>query len=262
MENTVKNEKPILLLHDVSIRYISGDFKEIGIKEFLIRKITRNYKVKEFWADKNITFSINRGDMLGIIGTNGAGKSTLLKAISGIMRPTKGRVECHGKIAALLELGSGFDGDLTVKENTYLRGAMLGYTKKFMDETYKDIIAFAELEEYEDRAFKHLSSGMKSRLAFSIASLVEPDILILDEVLAVGDGGFRAKSEAKMKSIISGGATTILVSHSMAQVRAMCNKVLWLDHGKQIAFGGDVNGICDEYETYLKTKVLPNKDSK
>ena len=251
------NTQPILSLDNVSIRYISGDFKEIGIKEFLLRKITRNYKVTEFWADRHVTFSINRGDMLGIIGTNGAGKSTLLKAVSGIMRPTEGSVYCGGKIAALLELGSGFDGDLTVRENTYLRGAMLGYTKRFMDETYEQIIAFAELEEYQDRAFKHLSSGMKSRLAFSIASLVNPDILILDEVLSVGDGAFRKKSEAKMKSIINGGATTILVSHSMPQVRSMCNKILWLDHGRQVAFGDDVKGILDAYEKFLQDKVLP-----
>jgi len=249
--------EPILSLDNVSIRYITGDFKEIGIKEYIIRKLTRNYKVTEFWADRHVTFTLNRGDMLGIIGTNGAGKSTLLKAVSGIMRPTEGTVWLGGKIAALLELGSGFDGDLTVKENTYLRGAMLGYTKKFMDETYKDIIAFAELEEYEERAFKHLSSGMKSRLAFSIASLVNPDILILDEVLSVGDGAFRQKSEAKMRSIINGGATTILVSHSMPQVRSMCNKILWLDHGRQIAFGDDVKGICDAYEKFLKDKILP-----
>ena len=183
MENTKNNDTlPILELNDVSIRYITGDFKEIGIKEFFLRKITGKYKVTEFWADRHVTFSLMRGDMLGIIGTNGAGKSTLLKAVSKIMVPTEGTVECRGKIAALLELGSGFDGDLTVKENTYLRGAMLGYTKKFMDETYLDIIRFAELEDYQDRAFKHLSSGMKSRLAFSIASLVNPDILILDEV--------------------------------------------------------------------------------
>ena len=251
------NTQPILSLDNVSIRYITGDFKEIGIKEFVMRKLTRNYKVTEFWADRHVTFSINRGDMLGIIGTNGAGKSTLLKAVSGIMRPTEGLVTCNGKIAALLELGSGFDGDLTVKENTYLRGAMLGYTKKFMDDTYDDIISFAELEEYQERAFKHLSSGMKSRLAFSIASLVNPDILILDEVLSVGDGSFRAKSEAKMKSIIGGGATTILVSHSIPQVRSMCNKILWLDHGRQVAFGDDVKGLCDAYEKFLQDKILP-----
>ena len=251
------NNTPILTCKNVSIRYITGDFRSIGIKEYVIRRLTRNYKVTEFWADRHINFSINRGDMLGIIGTNGAGKSTLLKAISGIMRPTEGYVDLRGKIAALLELGSGFDGDLTVKENTYLRGAMLGYTKRFMDDTYDSIIDFAELKDFEDKPFKHLSSGMKSRLAFSIASLVNPDILILDEVLSVGDGAFRQKSEAKMKSIISGGATTILVSHSMSQVRSMCNKILWLDHGKQIEFGDDVKGICDRYEEYLKTKKLP-----
>jgi len=175
------------------------------------------------------------------------------------MRPTEGYVDCRGKIAALLELGSGFDGDLTVKENTFLRGAMLGYTKEFMLKTYSDIISFAELEEFEDRPFKQLSSGMKSRLAFSIASLVDPDILILDEVLSVGDGAFRKKSEEKMRSIIGGGATTILVSHSIAQVRSMCNKILWLDRGKQVAFGSAVNLILDEYEKYLKTKILPEE---
>ena len=249
---------PILACQDVSIRYITGDFKEIGLKEFVLRKITRKYKVEEFWADRHISFSLRRGDMLGIIGTNGAGKSTLLKAISGIMRPTEGFVLCRGKVAALLELGSGFDGDLTVKENTYLRGAMLGYTRRFMDEAYQGIIAFAELEEFQDKAFKHLSSGMKSRLAFSIASLVNPDILILDEVLSVGDGAFRKKSEEKMRSIISGGATTILVSHSIGQVRSMCNKVLWLDHGKQIAFSSDVEGVCNAYEKFLSTKILPD----
>ena len=256
-EKTVSQNQPILALDHVSIRYMKGDFKEIGIKEFFVRKLTGRYHVTEFWADRDVTFSINRGDMLGIIGTNGAGKSTLLKAISGIMVPTEGSVSCNGKIAALLELGSGFDGEMTVKENTYLRGAMLGYTKKFMDDTYEDIIRFAELEEFQDTPFKHLSSGMKSRLAFAIASLVNPDILILDEVLSVGDGAFRQKSEAKMKSIIQGGATTILVSHSIAQVRSMCNKILWLDRGKQITFGDDVKRICDAYEEYLKTKVLP-----
>ena len=190
--------------------------------------------------------------MLGIMGTNGAGKSTLLKAVTGIMEPTKGRIIRNGKVSALLELASGFDGDLTVKENAYLRGAMLGYTRKFMDGTYPYIIEFAELKEFEDYPFKQLSSGMKSRLAFAIASLVKPEILILDEVLSVGDGAFRAKSEAKMREIIKGGATTILVSHSIAQVRTMCNKVLWLEKGRQIAFTDDVEGACDCYEEYLR----------
>lgn len=259
MQQDNVNTPPILACRDVSIRYRTGDFREIGIKEYIIRKITRKYKTREFFADRHISFEINRGDMLGIIGSNGAGKSTLLKAVSGIMRPTEGSVECRGRIAALLELGSGFDGDLTVKENTYLRGAMLGYTKKFMKEAYAEIISFAELDEFQDTPFKQLSSGMKSRLAFSIASLVNPDILILDEVLSVGDGAFRKKSEEKMRSIIKGGATTILVSHSMAQVRSMCNKILWLDHGNQIAFGSDVKGICDAYEKFLETKILPTE---
>ena len=235
----------ILEVNNVSVRYITGDFKDIGLKEYVVRRLKHNYHVKEFWADKNITFSLEKGDMLGIIGTNGAGKSTLLKAISGIMEPTEGYVRREGTIAALLELASGFDGDLTVKENTYLRGAMLGYTRKFMDEMYEQIIDFAELREFEHRPFKQLSSGMKSRLAFAIASLVQPDILILDEVLSVGDGAFRKKSEAKMREILSSGATTILVSHSLSQVRQLCSKILWLHKGRQIAFGDDVQGICD-----------------
>lgn len=248
------SKSPILSLEGVSIKYITGDFKEIGIKEFILRKLLGRYREEEFFAVRDVTFSIERGDMLGIIGANGAGKSTLLKAVSGIMIPTAGRVHIGGRISALLELGSGFDGELTVRENTYLRGAMLGYTRAFMDERYADIIAFAELSDFEERAFKQLSSGMKARLAFSIASLVDPDILILDEVLSVGDGGFREKSERKMKSIISGGATTILVSHSIGDVRGMCNKVLWLERGRQVAFGEDVEGICDEYERFLGTK--------
>ena len=241
----------ILTVDNVSIRYMIGDFRNIGLKEYIMRRLKKDYYMQEFWADQNISFSLEEGDMLGIIGINGAGKSTLLKAVSGIMKPTTGSVERHGTIAALLELGSGFDGDLTVRENTYLRGAMLGYTRKFMDKTYEQIIEFAELAEFQDRPFRQLSSGMKSRLAFSIASLVKPDILILDEVLSVGDAGFRAKSEAKMKEIINGGATTILVSHSIEQVREMCTKVLWLHKGQQIAFGDDVQGICDQYQSFL-----------
>ena len=245
---------------NVSIRYITGDFKDIGLKEYFIRKLKHEYHVTEFWADRHVTFELEPGDMLGIIGSNGAGKSTLLKAISGIMVPTEGSVQCNGKIAALLELASGFDGDLTVRENTYLRAAMLGYNRAFVDATYDAIIDFAELRGFEDRPFKQLSSGMKSRLAFSIASLVDPEVLILDEVLSVGDGAFRKKSEAKMREIISGGATTLLVSHSTGQVRSLCNKILWLDHGNQVAFGNNVKGLCDAYEKYLNTKKLPTKD--
>lgn len=244
----------ILEVHNVSIRYMTGDFREIGLKEYIMRRLTNNYRVTEFWADRNITFSLEEGELLGIIGSNGAGKSTLLKVVAGIMEPTEGAVERRGSIAALLDLGSGFDGDLTVRENTYLRGAMLGYTRKFMNDTYDQIIDFAELQEFQDRPFKQLSSGMRARLAFSIASLVNPDILILDEVLAVGDGAFRKKSEAKMREIMGGGTTTILVSHSLAQIKAMCTKVLWIEKGKQVALG-DTRVLCDLYQQFLDKKI-------
>ena len=247
----------IIKANGVSIRYITGDFKDIGLKEYVVRRLKGDYHVTEFWADRNVTFSLEKGDMLGIIGSNGAGKSTLLKAVSGIMVPTEGSMEIHGNVAALLELTAGFDGELTVRENTYLRGAMLGYTRKFMDDTYESIIDFAELQNFQDRPFKQLSSGMKSRLAFSIACLVSPDILILDEVLSVGDGAFRKKSGDKMREILSGGVTGILVSHSVDQVREMCNKILWLDHGKQIYFGNETETVCNAYEEFLISRKLP-----
>lgn len=252
-----QKKKIVIGCKDVSIRYITGDFKSIGLKEYIVRKLTGNYSYKEFWADRDITFELEKGDMLGIIGGNGAGKSTLLKAISGIMAPTKGTLFTKGKIAALLELASGFDGDMTVKENTYLRGALLGYTRKFMDEKYHEIIAFAELEDFQEHFFKQLSSGMKSRLAFAIACLIDPDILILDEVMAVGDGAFRKKSNARMKEILSRGVTGILVSHSISAVREMCNKVLWLDHGRQVTFSDQVSLCCDAYEYALSNRKKP-----
>ena len=251
------NTNIILSCKDVSIRYITGDFKSIGLKEYVVRKLTGRYSCKEYWADKDISFELKKGDMLGIIGGNGAGKSTLLKAVSGIMVPTRGTLFTRGKIAALLELASGFDGDLTVRDNTYLRGALLGYTRKFMDEKYEDIIAFAELEEFQEHFFKQLSSGMKSRLAFSIACLINPDILILDEVLSVGDGAFRRKSNNRMKEILSNGVTGILVSHSISSVREMCNKILWLDHGKQVIFSDKVLDCCDAYEYSMTNRKIP-----
>ena len=251
----------IIDVKDVSIRYITGDFKDIGLKEYVTRRLTGNYHVKEFWADRHVTFSLDRGDMLGIIGSNGAGKSTILKAISGIMVPTEGSVSVRGTIAALLELNAGFDGELTVRENTFLRGALLGYTREFMVDKYDEIIAFAELESFQDRPFKQLSSGMKSRLAFSIACLVNPDVLILDEVLSVGDGAFRKKSGNKMREILKNGVTAILVSHSLDQVRELCSRILWLDHGRQIAFSDEVSLHCDAYEEFLQCKRVPeNRD--
>ncbi len=246
MENSI-------IANNISVRYILGDFQEVGLKDVIIQKLRGTYKKNEFWAVKDVSFQLEKGELLGIIGTNGAGKSTLLKVISGIMIPTEGALSVKGSIASLLELGSGFDGELTVRENTFLRGAMLGYTREFMNDTYRSILEFAELEEFENHLFKNLSSGMKSRLAFSIACLVSPEILILDEVLSVGDGAFRQKSEEKMMEIIKGGATTLLVSHSLAQIRRLATKVLWLDHGKVVAFG-DTAPICKEYDEFLKAK--------
>ncbi len=252
--------KPVIICDDVSIRYKTGDFKTMGLKDYVLRHLKGTYEVHEFWADKHINFSINKGDMLGIIGTNGAGKSTLLKAVSGILKPAEGTLKVKGSIAALLELSSGFDGDLTVRENTYLRGAMLGYTRAFMDEKYDEIISFAELEKFQDNTFNQLSSGMKSRLAFSIACLVRPEILILDEVLSVGDGSFKRKSSQKMREILDEGITGVLVSHSITQVRELCNKILWIDHGNQICFSDDVKYICNAYEEFLTTNKLPKND--
>ncbi len=254
-------KKIIIEAKNVSVRYITGDLRNIGLKEFVMKKLTRKYNVRSFLAVNNVSFTLEQGDMLGIIGTNGAGKSTLLKVVTQIMRPSEGYVRVNGRIAALLELASGFDGDLNLKENAYLRGAMLGYTREFMDKKYPEILAFSELQEFEQRPFKQLSSGMKSRIAFSIASMIEPEILILDEVLSVGDGAFREKSEAKMRDIIQNGKATILVSHSIPQIRRMCNKVLWLDQGRQIAFG-ETEPICDKYEEFLKTGKHPESGFK
>ena len=253
--------KSAIECNDVSIRYKTGNIKSAGLKDFVIKKLTGKIKVKEFWADKHITFTLEKGDMLGIVGTNGAGKSTLLKAVTGILAPAGGYVKTRGNIAALLELSSGFDMDLTVRENAYLRGAMLGYTREFMDQKYEEIIEFAELEKFQDYTFNQLSSGMKSRLAFSIACLINPEIIILDEVLSVGDGAFRKKSADKMKEILNGGITGILVSHSISQVRDLCNKILWIDHGNQIIFSDDAEFVCNAYEEFLATKKLPKNEA-
>jgi ABC-2 type transport system ATP-binding protein len=246
----------ILQVNGVTINYMMGNFKNIGLKEYVVRHLNKTYQVKMFKAVDGVSFQVDKGDMLGIVGVNGSGKSTLLKAVTGILEPQEGSVYCGGKVIALLELASGFDNDLTVRENTFLRGALLGYTRRFITEMYEEIISFAELKDFQDMLFNQLSTGMKSRLAFAIASFVKPEILLLDEVLSVGDGAFQKKSEAKMREIISGGATTILVSHSLAQVRLMCNKVLWLHKGRQMAFG-ETQDVCDRYQAFLDTKVLP-----
>lgn len=242
----------------IKVEYLTGDIKNIGLKDYVIRKIQGKTDRRYFRALDGITFSLVEGDFCGVMGTNGAGKTTLMKVLSGIMRPSAGTVRVEGNVAALLELASGFDGDMTVRENAFLRGAMLGYTEKYMNALYEDIIAFSGLEEFQDTPFSKLSSGMKSRLAFSIACIVDPDILILDEVLAVGDAGFRKKSEMKMMEIIEGGAITLLVSHSIEQVKNLCNKALWIEKGRQIMFG-DAEEVCANYAEYIQSdcKTLP-----
>lgn len=238
---------------NVTIGYMVGDFRDIGLKDFISRKIKGTYRVKTFNAVENVSFSLNKGDFLGIVGRNGAGKSTLLKAVSGVIEPVEGNITTHGNVSALLELGAGFDSEMTVKENTLLRGALMGYSKATMQREYDRIIDFAELREFENYRFSQLSSGMKSRLAFSVASLIKPEILVVDEVLSVGDGAFRAKSEKKMLEIMRGGVTTIFVSHSLEQVRKLCNKVLWLEKGKTMAFG-ETKAVCDEYLKFLQAQ--------
>lgn len=244
----------MLSVENVRISYPIGDVLDVGLKEIIIQKLKRTHRIHEFVAVDNASFELESGDLMGIIGSNGAGKSTLAKAIAGVVKPVAGRITRNGKVTALLELSAGFDGDLTVRENTRLRAAMMGYTSRYIDEVYDQIIAFAELEDFQDRNFKQLSSGMKSRLGFAIASLVNPEILILDEVLSVGDGAFKQKSEARMREIIKGGATTILISHSLKQVESMCNKILWLDKGKTVCYGKDVQGLCAQYQEFLNQK--------
>ena len=247
----------VIKVNDVSMMFNLSAEKIDSIKEYFIKAVRRELHFQEFWALRDISFTLEKGDSLGVIGLNGSGKSTLLKIVSGILKPTKGTVETCGSIAPLIELGAGFDANLSARENIYLNGAILGYSRSYMSARFDEIIEFAELQDFQERPFKQLSSGMKSRLAFSIACLVSPDILILDEVLSVGDGAFRKKSGDKMREILSSGVTGILVSHSLEQVRELCNKILWLDHGRQIYFGPETEMVCDAYEEFLISKNLP-----
>ncbi len=249
----------VLVLDDVSVRYRKQDSRSTA--DIVRRILGKSPKNNGFWALRNVSFSLEKGDMLGVVGKNGAGKSTMMKAISGTLTPASGTIEKTGKICALLELGTGFDREMTVKENVYLRGAFMGYDREFIDSKYDEIIDFAEMREFQNSPFRTLSSGMKSRIAFAIASMIQPDIIILDEIFAVGDGDFRKKSQQKMQSIIDNGDTTaLMVSHSLQSVRSQCNKVLWLDKGRMVMFG-EPDTVCDAYAEYLNTGVLPQTES-
>ena len=230
----------------VSVRYLMAYDRIKSIKEYLVQFLKGKIKYDEFWALKDVSFHVRKGEVLGIIGHNGAGKSTMLKVISGILKPTGGTVQIGGTVVPMLELGSGFDFDLTGRENIFLNGAILGYSEQFLKEKYDEIVAFSELGKFIDVPLRNYSSGMVVRLAFSIATVVNPDILIVDEILAVGDAEFQEKSKARMKELMGGGTTVRFVSHSLEQIREMCDRVLWLDHG-QVKMYGDVNAVCDAY---------------
>ena len=239
--------KPAIIVDNVSILFNLNSEKVDNIKEYFIKLVTGKLNFTEFWALQDISFTVNKGDRLGILGFNGAGKSTLLKTVAGVLKPTKGSVTVHGVIAPLLELGAGFDMNYSGKENIFLYGATMGYSRKYIEKKYDEIVAFSELEKFIDVPLKNYSSGMKARLGFAIATAVEPEILILDEVLSVGDAKFRKKSEEKVRSMFKNGVTVLFVSHNTEQVRSLCDKAIILDHGKVIA-SGEVNEVCDKYD--------------
>ncbi len=218
-----------------------------SIKEFVVQLLSGKVKYNEFWALKDVDFTVEKGEVLGIIGNNGAGKSTLLKVISGILKPTEGGVKVYGNVVPMLELGSGFDFDLTGRENIFLNGAILGYSEEFLNEKYDEIVEFSELGQFIHVPLRNYSSGMVMRLAFSVATVVNPDILIVDEILAVGDAAFQAKSKARMLELMSGGTTVLFVSHSLDQIREMCDKVVWLEHG-EMKMKGSTKEVCDAYQ--------------
>ena len=230
----------------ITVCYRMSRDKIKSIKEYLVALVKRKLQYDEFLALDDVSFHIKKGEVVGIIGNNGAGKSTLLKVISGILRPTKGSVELGGNVVPMLELGSGFDFDLTGRENIFLNGSILGYSEKFLISKYDEIVAFSELEEFIDIPVRNYSSGMIMRLAFSIASMVNPDILIVDEILAVGDAAFQEKSYTRMMEMMSHGTTVLLVSLIIEQIRRLCDRVIWLDHGKVVEQGNTAE-ICDRY---------------
>ncbi len=238
----------MIKIEHVSMKFNLGIEKNYSIKEAFISIFDRKRRQKptEFWALNDISFSVKQGEVVGLIGSNGAGKSTLLKVVSGVMKPTKGKVQVNGVISPMIELGAGFDAELTARENIYLNGAILGYSKKFLEEKFEDIVEFSELREFLDVPVKNFSSGMTAKLAFSIATVVNPEVLIVDEILSVGDIKFQEKSKAKMLEMIKGGTTVLYVSHSLESIKDLCDKVVWIEHGKLIKMG-EAKEICDEY---------------
>ncbi len=241
------NNNVAIEVNDVSMCFNMPKERVDNMKEFFIKLIKKQLHYEEFHALKEVSLTINKGEVVGLIGLNGSGKSTLLKVISGILKPSRGSTEIFGTISPLIELGAGFDFELTTRENIFLNGSVLGFDRKFMKEKYDEILDFAELREFENVAIKNFSSGMIARLGFSIATLVKPDILIVDEILAVGDFRFQQKCEARIAEMMSGGTTVIIVSHSIDQIERLCSRVIWLENGK-IVMQGATEEVCEKYK--------------
>lgn len=237
----------VIEVENISVYYKMANDRVQNLKEYIVKLIQGKLKYNVFHALNDVSFSVEKGQVLGIIGHNGAGKSTLLKAVSGILIPQVGQIRVNGIVVPMLELGSGFDTELSGRENIFLNGAILGYSEKFLKEKYNEIVAFSELGEFIEAPIRNYSSGMMMRLAFAIAAVVNPDVLIVDEILAVGDAHFQEKSKKRMMELMHGGTTVLFVSHSLEQIRELCDHVLWLDHG-QVKMYGDTQKVCDAYE--------------
>lgn len=235
-------------VNHVTVRFRLANDRINSLKEYVVQMLKRSIKYSVFYALSDVSFDVQHGEVLGIIGRNGAGKSTLLKAISGIIKPLEGSIQVNGNVVPLLELGSGFDFDLTGRENIFLNGALLGYSKSLLESKYQEIVDFSELGMFIDHPIRNYSSGMLVRLAFSIATIIQPEILIVDEILAVGDENFQRKSKDKMIQLMKGGATVLFVSHNLGQIREICNRVVWLEKGQVKAFG-ETEEICDLYQS-------------
>jgi len=235
-----------ILIQDVSMMFNLNRDKIMGLKEYVVKALKRQLFFDEFWALKNISFEVARGEVMGVLGLNGSGKSTLLKLIAGVFKPTTGQIICHGLVAPLLELGAGFDYEFSARENVYMNGAMFGYSPAHMKAQYEEIMDFADLWEFEDVPLKNFSSGMSARLGFAIATKIEPEILIIDEILGVGDYQFAQKCEQRIKELISGGTTVLLVSHSIDTIKSMCDRAVLLSKGTMVAIGG-VDEVCQIY---------------
>ncbi len=241
----------VVRVENVSMRFRLDQNRVQSLKEFIVKRLSHQMKYKEFWALRDVSFSVEKGDVIGIIGRNGAGKSTILKCIAGIYKPTSGKITVRGNIVPMLELGSGFDMEMTGQENIFLNGAILGYSEEFLKEKHDEIVEFSELGDFIYEPIRTYSSGMLMRLAFSVATVVNPEILIVDEILSVGDSKFQNKSRARMNELMGGGTTVFFVSHDIRQIKEMCNKVVWLNHGELKMFGS-VNEVCSAYETWTE----------